>query len=298
MKVGIVGGGAIGLFFAASLAKWFPVTLFTRTEEQADLINKQGITVEEEGTKSVHFVQALPVDKLHEHEQEYIFVAVKQYKLSRVLSMLEKSRPHEALVFLQNGMSHLNSLTKLAHEHIYVAAVEHGIFKSDPARIHVRGRGKTNLAVFRGNQQAIEEMIEQTKTSFPFRWCDDYEKMLLGKMAANTVINPLTAILRVTNGELVSNPYYLEMAKKVYQEFFAVFANKLNAKSWEEIVHICRTTAGNRSSMLKDIESGRPTEIDAILGYVLSQAAKKEIQLPIIEALYHMIKGLEYREQE
>lgn len=144
----------------------------------------------------------------------------------------------------------------------------------------------------------MEALEEQTKGSFPFEWHADYEAMLLGKLAANTVINPLTAILRVRNGELVSNPHYTKLAKTVYQEFAAVFINKIKANTWNEIMYICRTTANNRSSMLKDIESGRPTEADAILGYVLSQADEKEMQLPVLAALYSMIKGLEQGEAE
>ncbi|MEK4030292.1 2-dehydropantoate 2-reductase [Pseudobacillus sp. FSL P4-0506] len=298
MKIGVVGGGAVGMFFAASLAEWFPVTLFTRTKEQADKVNQQGIIIEERGTASVHFVQGASIDELPECGLDCLVVAVKQYTLPSILPLLEKTGPYPALVFLQNGMSHIEMIKSLPQKQIYVAAVEHGILKSDLVRINVRGRGKTNIAVFRGDQQAVKGMTEQAKISFPFQWWEDYETMLLGKLAANTVINPLTAILRVPNGELISNPHYLKMAETVYQEFTAVFGKKLNEGAWDEIMHICRTTAANHSSMLKDIESKRPTEVDAILGYVLSQAEEKEIALPVSAALYHMIKGIAYGKKE
>ncbi|HEY9576323.1 MAG TPA: 2-dehydropantoate 2-reductase [Pseudobacillus sp.] len=293
MKVGIIGGGAIGLFFAASLSEWFPVTLFTRTKEQADMINKCGITIEEQGETTIHFIEAIPIAELPRYTPECLFIAVKQYKLPAILSMLEKLGSYPALVFLQNGMSHITSLGTLPHSHVYVAAVEHGVLKCGSGHVDVRGRGKTNLAVYRGKRQKIEAITERTKKSFPFEWRLDYERMLLGKMAANVVINPLTAILRVTNGELVSNPHYLKIAETVYKEFFTIFGDKMNAESWHEIIHICQTTAANRSSMLKDVEFKRPTEVDAILGHVLSEAAEKGIHLPVLESLYHMVKGLE-----
>ncbi|KIL73468.1 2-dehydropantoate 2-reductase [Bacillus badius] len=298
MKVGIIGGGAVGLFFAASLSQWFPVTVFTRTQEQAHTIQTKGIKVEEAGELSVRFPEAAPMDQFSRHAMDCIFIAVKQYQLPAILERLKESSLSPALIFLQNGMSHLTVLKTLPHQHLYVAAVEHGVLKSDTADIHVRGRGQTKIAVFRGDERAISAIVEQAAPSFPFEWKADYESMLLGKMAANSVINPLTAVLRVTNGELISNPYYLKMAKTIYREFSSVFANKLSAGAWEEIVHICRKTAPNRSSMLKDIESKRPTEVDAILGYVLSQAAEKDLKLPALQALYYMIKGLEYKEAE
>ena len=42
MKVGIIGGGSIGLLLAGRLGKKHEVTLFTRTKSQADQINCAG----------------------------------------------------------------------------------------------------------------------------------------------------------------------------------------------------------------------------------------------------------------
>ena len=56
---------------------------------------------------------------------------------------------------------------------------------------------------------------------------------------------------------------------------------------------VCRITAGNRSSMLKDLENGRQTEIDAILGYVLHEAQQTKQDCPMTRFLYMMIKGKE-----
>lgn len=56
-------------------------------------------------------------------------------------------------------------------------------------------------------------------------------------------------------------------------------------------------TTLNKSSMLKDMEAGRPTEIDAILGYIIEEAKKKKQSVPIANAVYLMIKGKE-RERE
>ncbi|KAB7707962.1 2-dehydropantoate 2-reductase [Bacillus aerolatus] len=293
MKIGVLGGGAVGLFFAANLAQWFPVTLFTRTKEQAAAINKQGITVNENGKETAHFVQARQVDQLIEHSPDCLFIAVKQYELLPVLPVLEKAALNTALVFLQNGMGHLTQLEPLPQPFIFVAAVKHGMLKTGPGRVDVRGRGKTNVAVYRGDPQAIYTITKQTADVFPFEWRPDYESMLLEKMAANTVINPLTAILRITNGELVENPHYLKLAESVFKEFAAVFKDKTNVSAWNEVVNICRSTAANRSSMLRDIEAGRPTEIETIVGYVLSQAAKNKVDVPVLETVYHMIKGLE-----
>jgi 2-dehydropantoate 2-reductase len=62
----------------------------------------------------------------------------------------------------------------------------------------------------------------------------------------------------------------------------------------QQIIDICKNTSENRSSMLKDIEANRMTEVDAILGYILGEAQRKEMTAPTIETLYYLIKGKEW----
>ena len=51
---------------------------------------------------------------------------------------------------------------------------------------------------------------------------------------------------------------------------------------FENIVTVCKKTAHNQSSMLCDLEGKRPTEVDAILGYILEKSVEREINTPII----------------
>ena len=49
--------------------------------------------------------------------------------------------------------------------------------------------------------------------------------------------------------------------------------------------------------MLKDLEAGRETEVDSILGYLLEEAQRKEMIAPLIYNYYHLIKGKEYQKE-
>jgi len=51
------------------------------------------------------------------------------------------------------------------------------------------------------------------------------------------------------------------------------------------------STAAHRSSMLQDLERGRPTEIDAINGYVAARGATLDIPVPVNATLTHMIRA-------
>ena len=96
----------------------------------------------------------------------------------------------------------------------------------------------------------------------------------------NAVINPLTAILSVPNGELVTNFSYEQLMDMYVDELAVILRIQNVADMREHVKQVCRITAGNRSSMLKDLENGRQTEIDAILGYVLHEAQQTRARLP------------------
>ncbi|WML49350.1 ketopantoate reductase C-terminal domain-containing protein [Neobacillus sp. PS3-34] len=122
---------------------------------------------------------------------------------------------------------------------------------------------------------------------------DDFYEMLLGKLVANAVINPLTAILSVENGQLIDNLFYFNVFQDLFEEIADILELNNRDAYFQQVVEICRKTEDNRSSMLKDIEAKRMTEVDAILGFVVGEAKKKKKQGPLTESFFHLLKGKE-----
>ena len=296
MNIGVIGGGAVGLFYAANLSKWFPVTLYTRTARQSKAVLENGINLKEHGHVQKELVSAKQLPSLDRIEEHFLLlVAVKQYQLKELIPFFRRLSPDIPLLFLQNGMGHLFLLEHLPQRNIYIATVEHGVLKEQDNTVQVKGRGRTNVSVYRGSRQILEKFVSQTDESFPFQIHEDYKNMMLEKLFANAVINPLTAVLKVPNGELVKNPYYNQLLNKLFTELAAVFPEYTSKDSLQKVLEIVQKTAENRSSMLMDLEKGRKTEIDAILGFVLKMAEQKQISTPMIQTFYLMIKGLENR---
>ncbi|MGM7635940.1 2-dehydropantoate 2-reductase [Bacillus sp. Hm123] len=293
MGIGIIGGGAIGLLFATQMTEMDSTIVFTKTVEQARTLSEQGITRIEDEQTVTRYVQADITEHMRDYQLDLLFIAVKQYQLPNILPYLQQISDDVPFVFLQNGMGHLQELDRLTHKHLYVATVEHGVLRTDMTMIGVRGRNRTNISVYRGEEQKLSPFLKLFEETFPFVWRENPRTMLLEKLAANVVINPLTAVLKVTNGELMTNSAFLKLAQTIFIEFLAVFQNDVQETLWTNIEQICLKTANNRSSMLSDLEKGQQTEVEAIVGYVLNEAAKKEVDVPLLQTLYWMIKGLE-----
>ncbi|MGD6879023.1 2-dehydropantoate 2-reductase [Bacillus infantis] len=294
MKIGIIGGGAIGLLFAAYLQKGHDVTLYVRSAEQKKLISSYGISLLAEGREHVSYVQVLLTDEWKGGE-ELSIVAVKQYDIHPLISIINDNQAatSSSFLFLQNGMGHLSLLHELRAKSILVGTVEHGALKKDARTVQHTGAGRTNIAVFSGGGTEATECLEETSGDFPFSVRKDYKEMLLQKLVINAVVNPLTGILQVKNGELIENPFYYIVVQKYFAEIAAVLELSDPEETFDALVSVCRKTSSNTSSMLKDLQNQRQTEADAILGYILGEADKKNKQAPLVHAFYSCIKGKE-----
>ncbi|HZG71606.1 MAG TPA: 2-dehydropantoate 2-reductase [Chondromyces sp.] len=295
MKIGIVGGGAIGLFYAANLSRNFQVQLLTKRQEQARAINEKGLCMAEAGQKMRIELQAVQISQSSLNQADFLFIAVKQYQLQSVIPVLSMVPEHVTLVFLQNGMGHLEWLGRLPQKNIFVCTVEHGVLRENDYTVQVRGRSLTNIACIRGTGEAIEPIVKRSGPDFPFVFHDDPEAMLLEKLAVNIVINPLTALLKVENGEIADNVHFQQVAFRIFQEFADVFSIREHSQEriWKKIMEVCQKTSKNRSSMLRDIEEHRPLELDAIVGYVLTESERRKVETPVIHTIYYLLKGLD-----
>jgi 2-dehydropantoate 2-reductase len=296
MKIAIIGGGAVGLLFSSYLQEENDVILYTRSEDQSESIRTNGI-VRKNGEESICLpINVRPISEWDENEIELVILCVKEYMLEEIVKDLSfpKNLP---LLFVQNGMGHLSLLNKINTRSLFIGSVEHGALRINNHSVSHTGIGVTKLAILRsveGDLWILDELVLQSIKNFPAQIEQDYMFMLTKKLVVNAVINPLTAILDVTNGSLLTNKYYQMLFEQLFDEVCLALSLDPHAY-YENLVHVCKNTAKNESSMLKDVKNDRRTEIDAILGYVLEEANRKDIEAPLTLAFYHCIKGKEIK---
>lgn len=296
MKVGIIGGGAIGLLYAFQLSKAFPVTLYVNRREQLQLLEKYGVSMSDDvAEREINFLQW---NKKIQPNEDVIVVAVKQYAIQGILPTLKDCTKKQTVLFLQNGMSHLEVLGKISNPSILLGVVEHGVKKNNDYRIDWTGKGLTKIAFYEKPlhpypKEFINNWEEHLGNSFPVEICDDYHSMMTEKLLVNAVINPLTAIYHVRNGALLTNPYYQKTMEILYEEISFLLEEDKKEEMWEHICSICKKTAENWSSMERDIKEGRQTEIESILGYIRKMAKRKGKSVPVTEFIYQAVKGLQ-----
>lgn len=287
MRIGIIGGGSIGLLLGSYLCNHHEVTLYVRRNEQKEILNSQGLLVSDIVTPfSIH---TLLLEEIK--EADCFIVCVKQHHIGNVLPILKKVDKETPLIFLQNGMGHIDHLQGV-NNNLYFGVVKHGALKKSENHVAHTGKGKIKIASYNGNEKALISLTEQlNQAKFPFEEADNWGKLLKNKLIVNAVINPLTTLFNVPNKEILTNSYVYYLAEKLCYE--AAMVLQLNYKTQlGRVKEIACQTGENISSMLTDIRMGRQTEIDAISGYLIRAS---ECDVPYTSFVYNSIKALEIK---
>ncbi|WP_312095347.1 2-dehydropantoate 2-reductase [Niallia sp.] len=301
MEIGIIGAGAIGLLCAYQLKEKHDVTLYVRSKKQYELLKNHGIYYKVNEEKKARAIKVRYFTEWNGGD-ELTIVTVKQYQLAPIYEKMQLlGTKIKAICFLQNGMSHLEKIMDSKVANIMIGIVEHGAMKEDDQTVVHTGIGAIKLACVKGEMDEILiSLTTATNHSFPLLYEPDYITMMQKKLVVNSIVNSLTSILHVQNGQLLQNSYYYQLTNLFMNEVLEILSIREADRKWysDYCFEVIRNTALNKSSMLKDVEAGRQTEIDAILGYIIEEAKKKNIDAPFATAAYLMIKGKERGREE
>ncbi len=284
----IIGAGAIGLLWYAKLTDLkLNVCLLHRRPTPL-----KHLTVEEDNQAA----KGYPLCELAQYQEadsnnhfkkqfDHIVFCTKSFDLINAYQTHKHRFSDTAnLITLCNGMGAQQSLNRIKHasQSLFVGTTSEGALKLTDNKIRKTGPGQIYIGSFDSSRlppAPLDHFFDNTIAD-----------KLLTKLAINAVINPLTACLKVTNGALL-NPDLANLYQACRDEvthYFATydFDEKALALS---IDLVAKNTANNRSSMLQDVTGNKQTEIDYISGYLIRDAAKKAIKLPIQTLLMDLI---------
>ncbi|WP_028775471.1 ketopantoate reductase family protein [Shimazuella kribbensis] len=296
MKIGIIGGGSLGLLWAARLNEYADVTLFCRTVQQTDVIKKQGLLVTNtSGQKKRYLVSAEWIEHFHHSAGfDVLFLMVKQPALDQVLRMIP-SLIHQKthVVAWQNGLGHVEKIEACHFPASYAVVTTEGAYKLSANHVQHTGYGYVRLGRLQ-SKDGMDSFFSSFLQKFHIELVDHIEQYLWRKFAVNVVINPLTALLEVPNGKLMD----LDIQATIYQlvnELCLVADAKgiclKQADIYDQVSEVCSKTAKNFSSMLQDIRAGRLTEIDSLNGMVVTYANQCGLVVPTHSTLTDLIRA-------
>lgn len=293
MNVVVIGAGAVGQLLASFLAQaQMHVTLVVRRQEQADQlalghlkrINLDGSETMQPIVSTVN-LKSLP-------QPDLIVIAVKYGQLPNIYQQLTDLPQEVPLLFVQNGLAHFDEALRLPQHTIAFSSVSFGAQTIDGATVRHRGVGSMKIAIVRGDNCVFNKLLHLGNALLPIELVDDAEQMLFEKAVLNCLINPLTAVLQIKNGDLLANKQAHLLMHTIYQELSEAFRIERSIP-FSAVTAVCEKTAANTSSMLADRLRGRKSEVESIVGVVLQKALAKGYPLPTLRTLYHQVLALE-----
>ena len=215
----------------------------------------------------------------------HLVVAVKAGDtLTAIRPLLARLHPQADILRLQNGMGTLDGLALPATVRCFHLVSTDGAWRAGE-RIQVVAQNRTLIGD--GGQPPV--WLEALQRHWPgLIWSADIERAQWQKLAVNALINPLTALYRCRNGELLDGGEREQrmnvLAAEADQLLFRLYPD-WPADTLARSTGIAQQTAANTSSMLADVLAGRPTEIQFINGYLLRRAGQLGMALPAHQAL-------------
>jgi 2-dehydropantoate 2-reductase len=308
VTIAIVGAGAIGGLLGAHLARsGQDVVLIARGPHLAAM-QSRGLTVR--GAGGEFTVHPRSTDDLGAIAgAEVVFITLKAHSIPAVARAIGAGLAGSAAVVgAMNGIPwwyfrdrHLESVDpggviarSIPYEHVvgcvvYPAAtlVEPGVIAHEEGNRFTLGEPDGSKSV---RVQSIATMLTAAGFKAPVQTRLRSEIWL--KLLGNATLNPVSVLTGATLAEMFRSEESRQMIRMLMEEVASV-ARALDVDlpvSIDKRMEGAAAVGEHKTSMLQDLQAGKPLEIDALLGAVIELAAYGGLGVPGLRTLYGLVK--------
>ena len=313
MKIAIVGAGAIGGYLGAKLALAGEQVTFIARNKNLAAINAHGLRLllpdgSEQHAREVRAVQA-PADA---GPQDAVLLTTKAHQVRDLLPGLrDLFGPDTMVVTMLNGVPWwyfqklggrydgrvLDSVDPggvlaagIEVERIVGSIVYPAAELVEPGVVRVVEGNRFTLGELDGQRSARVEGLSRSLMAAGFKApiARDIRSELWVKLWGNLSFNPISALTHATLEEICRFPMGRELAARMMQEARTV-AEQLGVEfkvSLEQRIAGAQSVGAHKTSMLQDVEAGRPLELAALLGSVVELARITDTATPTLDAIH------------
>jgi 2-dehydropantoate 2-reductase len=296
MKFLIAGAGAIGAYIGARMAQaGFDVTLFARGPHLRAM-QEHGVRVKSADGDFV--ARPRIVGALEDvGSVDVVFLGVKAHALPQLAPQLKPVlRPDTTVVSTQNGIPWWyfqgfgGEYDGLRLERVDPGAV---ISTAIDAR---RVGNRITLGEPDGSRSDRIRAIAETLVASGFR-CPVTTRIrheIFVKLLGNASFNPVSALTRATLAQMARDPGVSSVIRSIMQELEEV-SHKLGMElpiSIDQRIAGAEKVGEHKTSMLQDLEAGRPMELEALVGAVVELGERVGLPMTCTRTVYNCTKLL------
>jgi 2-dehydropantoate 2-reductase len=314
MKICVYGAGAIGGLMAAWLQRSGHDVSVVARGEQLEAIRRDGLRVRSKGGTESFPVRA-EAEPAKLGTQDYILVTVKAQSLTGVADTISPLLGKDtSVVTAMNGVpwwffhgikrndNRLESLDpggKLSRaiptERVVGCVIHLAASTPEPGLISHNMGARLILGEPGGKNTARTKRIADALTAAGFEVVvtNTIEKEFWVKLLGNVSFNPVSALTVTTADQLIANQEVKAYMVEIMREVLAIGrAVGVDADIDPEArIDMARALGRFKTSMLQDLEAGKPLEIDGLLAGTLEIARKAGVRAPFTESLFGLIRA-------
>jgi len=311
LTVAVVGAGAIGGLLGARLSHAGEDVILVARGPHLAAMREHGVTLRGASGELVAHPRCTD-DMGAVAEASVVFITLKAHSIPAVAPMLGSAlSPDAAVVGAMNGIPwwyfpdrHLESVDPggvIARSIPYGQVVGCVVYPAativSPGVIEHEEGDRFSLGEPDGSRsqrvQRISAMLAAAGFRAPIQTRLRNEIWL--KVIGNATLNPVSALTRTTLAGMLRSEGGRRLLRTLMEEAEAV-ALSLDVQlpvSIDKRLEGAAAVGEHKTSMLQDLEAGRPLEIDALLGAVIELAGDRNVPVPSLRALYGLTKLLE-----
>ena len=295
-RVAVVGAGAVGGYFGGMLARAGAPVMMIGRAACVEAVKKNRLFLDTVQFKDCVCVEA-STELTDVRGADIVLFCVKTIDNAATSRALAPLLVPEALVVsMQNGVDNAQQIRAASGIDALSAVVYVAASVPEPGRVKHSGLG--NLVVGPRNSQSERVSGLFERAGVGCRIAEDIEGELWAKLTSNCALNAISALGRVTYGQIAANPNARKLVETAVYELLAV-AEAAGVHppglaepqvALEGLFRIATQLTGAYSSTAQDMMHGKRTEIDSLNGYIARRGAELGVPTPTHQALYTLVK--------
>jgi 2-dehydropantoate 2-reductase len=297
----VVGCGAVGSLFAASLAQLDDVEVwaYDLADDHVRAMREHGLRVSGAGELLGRVSATTDASELP--ACDFGIVATKSMHTGPALEAARHAFGAGAVCSVQNGIGNEETIAERVPRVIRGTTFPAGHIV-EPGHVHWDVKGDTTLGPFEPSPAPMDE-IERladacTRAGMPTAAVADARGPQWRKVIFNAATNPIGALTGLTHGRVCEDEALRRLVSALVDEGKAVAdaqGIELDADPEELIDYAARPEVAydHKASMLQDVEARRETEIDYLNGGIARFGREHGVPTPLNEGVTALIKGLE-----
>lgn len=302
MKIAVIGAGAMGSIYGGHLSLNNEVYLVDTNQAVVDAINRNGLTIQENGEDIIYHPTAVTSTEGLPHMDLIILFVKALFSQAALNGNKALIGPDTYLMTLQNGSGHEDILEEFVDEdHIIIGTTEDNGAVLAAGHVRRGGAGNTNIGMLTEDKHNFLPALKEELDTCGFHGFihENIQQLIWNKLFTNVSLSAVTGVLQVPIGYIAANEYAWSITKKLIHEAVEVAHGLGLEANEEEIIEKVRLTSVNSpegiTSICADIRAGRKTEVNTISGSVVRASKKCGVPAPTHELIVELIHALEDR---